>query len=610
MRSPWPFVLAGLAVLSTQARAGDPDIELSMSVRIEVDRRGDSDFDVTSETEVTQKYLSKRSTDMREFTVTEQYYDPVSDFRGELDGYPIDPSNFSFELAPGSDVFLSDFKVHTMSLPKEPQVGQTVSYRYEKAYRSPAFLPILEIPNVDFVKSYTLVIEHPEDVAVDFDVFVPRGDLSYSVEHPDDDETVLRFANIRESEKMPGFPYNGLRAAVMIRMKRGATAVTPTAVPDFVEWYRRSVELAPTLAAPYDTVLASTLKSLRSDRERVGAIYDYVRRTIRYIADEHASNAFVPRSPSLVLERGYGDCKDRAYLVAAIARKHGIKVNMALVATRPQPQFAGEHVTLYNHVICEYDDGGAELFFDPTARYCEFGNLPGDDIGASALILDPDGPRRAIVSTTRRQPDLEVEITGTLAEPKKARATVVLRSDLFQFAAKARERSSGLDFENAVSNLVTGRFQKLSFDYFEPQSQTDSTMTLGCQVDLSEFVIASSAKTYIAQTPFSMSDASILERERDTLVLDGDEREHLRLVIDLDATGHSAEASHVGYGTGDPARYDAELTSLADGRYRFRYELDRSGGIMRGATRAAYLEFCRSFLKSKKNMFVLTRTTH
>jgi transglutaminase-like putative cysteine protease len=603
------LALAFMLAVPIDALADEPDIELSTTVTFEIDTKGASDYEVSSETQVTQKYVSQRSTDMRGFSITEQFFDPVVEFRGQIDGREIAQSNFSFELAPDSDVFLSDFKVHTMELPAPPAIGQTVTYSYRKNYQSPAFMPILEIPNIDLVKDYRIVVEHPSDLAVDFDVFVPRGDLTYTVEHPDDDETVLRFSNVRESAPIAGFPFNAIRAAVMVRVKQGSKTVTPTAVGDFMEWYRTFVELNATLKAPHDTILASTLKSLKSDRDRVQAIYDYVRRTIRYIADEHAINAFVPRDPSLVVERGYGDCKDRAYLVSALARQYGIKVNMALVSTAPQPLFKGEHVTLYNHVICAYDDAAGTLFFDPTARYCEFGNIPSHLIGAEAFVLDPSRPRRVAIRTQRAKPDLDVEVVASLNDLKTARAKVVLRSDLFQYAAEARERSTGLDFENTVSNMVTGHFQKLSFDYFEPESQDDSSMTLSCQVDLSDFVIASSAKKYIAKTPFRMSDATILERDRDTLLLDGDEREHVRLVIDLDAAGHAAETENFSIGGKDPAKFNAQLASVADGRYRFSYELDRGGGMMRGSTRSEYLEFCRSFLKSKKNMFVLTRTS-
>ena len=158
-------------------------------------------------------------------------------------------------------------------------------------------------------------------------------------------------------------------------------------------------------------------------REKLKAIHDYVRTNIRYIAEEDDYGAIVPRSPDLVLQRGYGDCKDRAYLISALAAEEGINVDMTLVATNPTPTFANStYIHQYNHVICSWNDGTKRVYFDPTSKYTEFDNLPYSDVESTALVLDPKNPQMVRLPRPNQNAAIEVELRGNLSDPENVRA--------------------------------------------------------------------------------------------------------------------------------------------------------------------------------------------
>lgn len=602
------FLLAAclLALPFQTLSAEDPDFELQMKTTFKVERDGD-DYDLSSRTEVTRKYLSKRSVAVNSVSFGEQFFDKIVDMQAGLRGYHLGQRAFSFEHSPGSDVFISNLRVHTITFPEDLAQGESIWYTYNREYNSIPFLPIISIPNNGYVKEFRIVIEHPDDVGADFDFFFPRDTIPYQILKPEDDRTELVFTDVRALQSLPVFPFNDARAAIQIRLHNGTKSLTPTTIPEFAAWYLNLFDQDPKLGPAFQPLLSSELRTAASDLEKIRIIHDHIRRNIRYIADEGAMNAFVPRDPSLVLERGYGDCKDRAYLVSTIARREGLDVRMALVCTNPTPRFSGTHVSQYNHVICAYKSNGKWLFFDPTHKYCEFGNLPNGDVGAHALILDPKNPVSVVVPPPNDLASLEIMITGKLDDPKHGKATVKMRNDILHAVSEVIEKKTQLERENIISNLVTGYFNKLSFDYFVLGTQTDSLITFESTVDLSDFVVSSSSRKYLSQMPFRLIDPETVNRQDDRFPIHNPSRTRIMMTMDLDITGHGAEPAALKFGEDANTAFSSSMTLSTPTTARITYEVRHLSKEMNGKSREQYLDFCRSFLKSKKNMFVFTR---
>lgn len=612
MSSYIPLLLIAIGctfLLQPRCLYAEHDIEMTdkTEFHIEPDRDKPSGYTLYGNHSMSIKFLSKRSIEQRTFSIGESYYGTISSLQAVVDGTNVDKKDITYEYPDDEDVFLSDYKIHKVSFPPTLSVGQTATYSYNIDYKDIVYFPFQYLNNADYVKDFNITIHHPTDIQVTFDIVFPRDSVPYRIEMPDAKTTILSFANVEKMAPINYFPFNGSRAYIQIIARRGDTLLTPIRYPEFTRWYRTLFEQKPDLTPRYDTLLATRIAAAANNRAKVGIIHDYVRTTIRYIAEENEMNAIVPRAPSLVLDRGYGDCKDRAYLVASLARKYGIpNVYMALINTEPKPRFNGTHVFQYNHVICALDEGGRVEFFDPTHKYCAFGNIPESDIDRPALVLNPDKPREVIVPPANTLPFVEVAINADLNDPAHGKARITLRNSSLSSALRALDELHGMDAENKLSRIVTPNFQKISFDNFELVERQDTIAIFTAEADLSHFIIASTAKKYIPNIPFRTVESDILEREKDSFALYLPWRDNLVLSIDLATPGYAAETASVSLGNMQTTGFTASATSASD-RVQLHYRYVQNTREFSSGSKQQFLAFCKDYFKTKKNMFVLTK---
>jgi hypothetical protein len=155
---------------------------------------------------------------------------------------------------------------------------------------------------------------------------------------------------------------------------------------------------------------------------KIQAIVKQLHHEVRYTGVEFGAAQLTPQRPSAVIQRHYGDCKDKATLLVAMLRAVGIPSNLALLSTGPgrdvDPQLPG--INRFDHAIVYVPAGGKgeePLWIDATAEYFAVGSLPFADQGRSALIVSPQAT--ALVETPVARPEDSVLIetrTFKLAE--------------------------------------------------------------------------------------------------------------------------------------------------------------------------------------------------
>ncbi len=105
-----------------------------------------------------------------------------------------------------------------------------------------------------------------------------------------------------------------------------------------------------------------------SEIERVTAAFRLVQENIRYIGIEIGAGGYLPRSPSTVWSRRFGDCKDKALLLVSMLHHMGIAADPALVSfddgMRLQDYVPSPYV--FNHAIVRVLGEGGTYFLDPT----------------------------------------------------------------------------------------------------------------------------------------------------------------------------------------------------------------------------------------------------
>jgi tetratricopeptide (TPR) repeat protein len=97
---------------------------------------------------------------------------------------------------------------------------------------------------------------------------------------------------------------------------------------------------------------------------------EYVQNNIRYLSISIGENSHRPYSPSEVLARGYGDCKDKTQLLVAMLRRLGIDAQPVLVSVQIRSGLGAliPSPALFDHVVVRATVDGKTYFLDPTMQ--------------------------------------------------------------------------------------------------------------------------------------------------------------------------------------------------------------------------------------------------
>ena len=170
-------------------------------------------------------------------------------------------------------------------------------------------------------------------------------------------------------------------------------------------------------------------KGLKTEAEKVAAIYFFVSSDIRYLGLSFGTGRFEPHAAGEVLNNAYGDCKDKHTLLAALLAAIGVKSDAVLISTErkldpevPAPQ-------QFNHLISLVKSASGEVFVDTTTEVAPWGYLIPALRKKQALLAKSGGG--ALVTTTAAPPVANMEtlsVDGRVDESGKLDAQVTLRA--------------------------------------------------------------------------------------------------------------------------------------------------------------------------------------
>jgi len=185
-------------------------------------------------------------------------------------------------------------------------------------------------------------------------------------------------------------------------------AVAGTSAPEDWQslgvWYQ-GLTADRTAATPEMTAKAQELTAGLTDfYARAQAIDNFVRGDIRYVAVEVGIGEDQPHAASDIFHNRYGDCKDKATLLAAMLSAVGIHSTWLWVDTThimdpAMPSLLGDHMIAaielppgYDspqmHSVVTASSGKRFLITDPTWEYTPFGQIEDDLQGTYALLVD------------------------------------------------------------------------------------------------------------------------------------------------------------------------------------------------------------------------------
>jgi transglutaminase-like putative cysteine protease len=134
-------------------------------------------------------------------------------------------------------------------------------------------------------------------------------------------------------------------------------------------------------------------------RDQIAASIRFVQDQVRYLGIEMGRNSHEPHQPSEVLEQRWGDCKDKAFLLAALLRELGVEAYPALVNTKLRHNMDRELPSPFefDHVITEVLVGSAGRIGGATQKRTYWIDSTLADQGGTLDTIETPNDERALV---------------------------------------------------------------------------------------------------------------------------------------------------------------------------------------------------------------------
>jgi len=160
---------------------------------------------------------------------------------------------------------------------------------------------------------------------------------------------------------------------------------------DVVSWAQPLYDDAVDQSTSVPEIANAIMAEHKTEKARIGAALEWVQHNIRYWGIETGVNSHKPRPADLVIDRGFGDCKDKTVLLVSILKSMNIKASPALVNTDETTRNTDNpfRIHAFDHVITHVKVDGIDHWLDPTmtGQVGSLGELYEPDYGL-ALIVD------------------------------------------------------------------------------------------------------------------------------------------------------------------------------------------------------------------------------
>jgi cellulose synthase operon protein C len=244
-----------------------------------------------------------------------------------------------------------------------------------------------------------------------------------------DDQRIYRFSaeNVPAIEPEPNMPpWSELLAFVHVSTYQSWQALG--------RWYWGLVKDQLDLDEETRRLAREITKDKTTDLDRVKAVYEWVIKNTRYVALEFGIYGFKPRRCVQTVNRGWGDCKDKATVIVTLLRELGIDANLVIVRTGMRGDFRSKLPSLapFDHAIAYVPS--LDLFLDGTAEYTGATELPAMDREALALlVLDGDAKLVRLPTVASKDNVIARQISVDLG--KNGAAEVDIAFDVRGYAA-------------------------------------------------------------------------------------------------------------------------------------------------------------------------------
>ena len=166
---------------------------------------------------------------------------------------------------------------------------------------------------------------------------------------------------------------------------------SPASWQEIAKWYAGLAHDRYTLTPELERKLHELVAGAHTLDDSLSAVQRWIAQDIRYVSISLGIGGYQPRPPAEVFKTQYGDCKDKATLFVALARRMGVDAYPVLLSAGGKVERSLPSIDQFDHAIAALKRGGSYQFVDLTSELTPFGELPGADQGEFALVVHPDG---------------------------------------------------------------------------------------------------------------------------------------------------------------------------------------------------------------------------
>jgi transglutaminase-like putative cysteine protease len=236
-------------------------------------------------------------------------------------------------------------------------------------------------------------------------------------------------------------------------------------VSDLHDWGTVARLVTPlfTVNEPLSADLKEIIRTVRSEggtpEEQALHALQFVQEQIRYVSISIGPAAFRPAGPNTVVARRYGDCKEKALLLATMLRELGIEAQPALVNTRRGHLLGAALPTpyMFDHAILRAKIGASVYWLDGT-DYKQFAPLSTDSPADFEHALVIDAATDSLETIPRPAPNASGKTSDVVIDmrrgPAKPAALLITTSYLGEWADSIRQDLADENPEQRASNYV------------------------------------------------------------------------------------------------------------------------------------------------------------
>ena len=217
-------------------------------------------------------------------------------------------------------------------------------------------------------------------------------------------------------------------------------------------------------------------RGIQDRKSQAIAIDAWMKRNIRYVAIDMAAEGYIPRDAPTVLRHKFGDCKNKATLMAALLEAKGIVSELVLVNTTDVYSLPDPPTSVFDHAILylpEFDQ-----YVDPTAALSAFGILQPGSYDKPVMRASARGAKVARIPAMKPEEHvthvrtlINVAADGTMSGRTDQSGTGIfaegLRSTVAQVQSMGVEAAAQRQLQS-LNTPGTGRFDRANAELKDP----------------------------------------------------------------------------------------------------------------------------------------------